>query len=94
MLPAKKKASEIEYSAKACSCRNVPAHDAFFGNTGEGHSKMPLLDFVHQAGEDEPEGMWNFSIAVRKHGQGSIAFFGDVNCEEDKRDLVAAFCLA
>lgn len=86
LISSKSKASEIEYSAKACSYKNVPPHEAFFGNIGEGHSKFPLLDFVHKAGADEPEGMWNYSVAVHKHDNGSIAFFGDVNCEPHTRD--------
>lgn len=89
----KKLASEAEFSQKACSYKNVPPEEQIFGNTGEGHSFIQGLDFLHKAGPDEPEGMWMYSVAVRKHGQGSIAFFGDVNCVSETCDLVAAYCL-
>lgn len=90
----KVKASELEYSAKACSYSNVPPHEACFGNTGEGHSVFPLLNFVHAAKPDDPDGMFKYSIATHDYGNGSIAYFGDVNAEPATCDLVAAYCLA
>lgn len=38
--------------------------------------------------------MWMYSVAEHKHGQGSIAFFGDIRGEAVTCDLVAAYCLA
>lgn len=87
-------ASDLKYSAKACSFKNVPLDEAFFGNTGEGHSVFPLLDFVHASQPGEPEDMWHYAVAVRQFGDGFAAFFGDVNAEPATCDLIAAFVLA
>lgn len=90
----KVKASELQYSAKACSYSNVPPHEACFGNSGEGHSVFPLLNFVHAARPDDLEGMFKYSVAVHDYGSGSIAYFGDVNAEPATCDLIAAYCMA
>lgn len=89
-------ASELKYHAKACSYKNVPKHEAFFGNTVVDHSVFSFPDFSQDSDsdEEEKEEMWQYAVAVRRYGDGIVAFFGDVNADPPTCDLIASFALA
>lgn len=103
-LPDHKMASEISFSAKACSYLNVPAADRCFGVTADSeHESLSMMlagerkPALGEPSEAEPEGPSeesNVSVAKRRFGTGEICFFGDVNCESTTKELVMAFCLA
>lgn len=79
------------YSAKAVSMR-VPKHERCFGVTKDSttQSMVPFmsgLDRSKKDGEDD----YDVVVAVHDFGQGVIAYFGDVNAEDQTIALVAAF---
>lgn len=51
-------------------------------------SNVPLED----RGFGNIENNEDYAVATRKYGNGRIAFFGDVNCQEETARLIMAFC--
>ena len=80
------------YSAKSVSFKNVPAHERCFGVTSESRTQslVPMMDGLDvSTGPD-----YDVNVAMHNFGNGCVAYFGDVNCEEPTIRLVEAFCLS
>ena len=80
-----------EYSAKGVSLR-VPKHERCFGVTKNSRTQSLV---PHMSGRDVSkqceDGNYDVNIAVHDYGKGTIAYFGDVNAEQETIWLVAAF---
>ena len=80
-----------QFSAKACSVMGVPPAERLFTTNHQSttQSLVMSMDNKHVGHNGEnPE----VCVAVHKFGDGSIAYFGDVNMEEETKQLVVAFC--
>lgn len=80
-----------EYSAKAVTLR-VPKHERCFGVTTSSRTQS-LVPFMSGKDKSKQPGDENYDVVVAVHdfGKGVVAYFGDVNAEEQTIDLVAAF---
>ena len=95
-----------QYSAKACSLRNVPFGDRVLGVTmsSQHESLSMVLSGAASAAPREATSVaevdegasddYDISVATRKFGLGRICYIGDVNCESETAELTAAFCSA
>jgi hypothetical protein len=81
---------------KSYSCKgtalHVPKHERCFGVTEQSRSQSLV---PHMSGKDvsqkSQDGNYDVIIAMHNHGKGALAYFGDVNAEEQTIWLVAAF---
>ncbi len=80
-----------EYSAKAVTLR-VPKHERCFGVTKNSKTQS-LVPFMNGLDKSKKDGDDDFDVVVAVHdfGDGVIAYFGDVNAEDQTIALVAAF---
>lgn len=82
----------MEYSAKAVTMKSVPYHERCFGVTD--HSKtqslVPFKDGQDVSAKPEDPN-YETVVAMHEYGKGVIAYFGDVNAEDQTIELVAAF---
>ena len=72
-----------DFSAKGNTIR-VPKHERCFGVTERSRTHA---DRLKKAGEED----YDVVVAVHDFGEGAIAYFGDVNAEDQTIALVAAF---
>lgn len=89
------------FSAKACSIRKVPPHERMFGTAPDSVTQSHVFCMSNQpvGQRDDPESVVEgvdggdraVSVAIHAYGAGSIAYFGDVNCEGSTAQLVAAY---
>jgi hypothetical protein len=81
-----------EYSAKAVSLRGVPPKERCFGVTSQSRTQSLV---PHMSGENVSEksedGDYDIVVAMHEYGKGVIAYFGDVNAENETLWLVSAF---
>jgi hypothetical protein len=75
-----------DYSVKATTLVAVPLHERCFGLTD--HSKRSWGEDI-SVEADDPN--YEAVVAMHEHGKGVIAYFGDVNAEDQTIELVAAF---
>ena len=97
-------AASRQYSAKACSLRNVPFEDRVLGVTASSQheSLSMMLSGAASAAPGEATSVaevdegatddYDVAVATRAVGKGRIAYIGDVNCESATAELTAAFC--
>jgi hypothetical protein len=76
-----------DYSAKACSLTNVPIQEQLFAVTSRSVTDflVPAMNLSHSTAIGET------AIAMHEYGAGSIAYFGDVNCEEQTVRNIVSF---
>jgi len=84
-----------EYSAKAVSLNNVPPHERCFGVTDNSatQSLVPMMSGrdVSRNSNDDDDDDYDIVVAMHEYGKGVIAYFGDVNGEDQTLWLVASF---
>ena len=85
--------SSSAFSAKACSLRKVPPHERCFGvnEKSRTQSLVPFMTGQVVSKPAEPDADYDVCVATHRFGEGTVAFFGDVNCEGRTAELVAAF---
>ena len=80
------------YSAKGTSLRGVPEKERCFGVTEDSRTQslVPMMNGEDKSKSDD-NGDYDVIVAMHDYGKGCVAYFGDVNAEQETIWLVAAF---
>lgn len=81
-----------DYNVKGNTLLGVPPHERCFGVSSESrtNSLVPFMD-GRDVSREEGSDDYDVIVAMHEHGKGVIAYFGDVNGEDETIQLVAAF---
>lgn len=79
-------------SARDQEWRNVPPHERCFGVTknSKTRSLVPMMSGKDVSAKPDDDD-YDVVVAMHNYGKGSIAYFGDVNAEDETLWLVSAF---
>ena len=94
----------VPYSAKGTTLRNVPPNERCFGVTSDSRtqSMVPFMNGRDVSKPQDPtsatatdlDAEYDIIVAMHNYGKGCVAYFGDVNCEDETIALVEVFCLS